>query len=493
MKKQIIKAFALLALAGGMSGCGNDFLDTKYYRGIDSETGLNSVNNINTALNGTYDRLFRYQFAGNYATNIGDLMTDITYWNTKTGHLDGLYKYTFTDTDTYLKAIWEYGYKVADNAARVIQASKALYESVSETEKAELNLIMAEAYALRGYVQLRLVNVYGHQVKVNGTDHSSTPGIVVIDEPIPALSDVSRSTVGQSYDAVLSDFNNSLSSFTAAGKDRGDELVYFNRAAVHGLLARTHLYMENWDGAMQSAQAALTAKGITTLTYGNTAYKALYNSGTSNSESMLALAITPTQNWSANSSGTFWFTYSYSPSPKLISLYGENDCRTSVFTWDPESTGDVPIFAGGKFAHYSTGNPAHGTNYLVNAAEMFLIIAEANLKSSSGSLTNAQNALLTVAKRNADIASTSDLPATSEALMAFIKDERARELFQEGFRLFDLRRWDESASVYAYGSPNIQFTYTNFKISDLVLPIPSDEVTSGWGVEQNNWSNTLPK
>lgn len=124
---------------------------------------------------------------------------------------------------------------------------------------------------------------------------------------------------------------------------------------------------------------------------------------------------------------------------------------------------------------------------------MFLIIAEANLKSSNGSLTNAQSALLTVAKRNTDITSVSDLPTTSNDLLKFLKGERARELFQEGMRLYDLRRWDEKAEVYAFKAPNVSFTYTNYKISDLVFPIPSAEVNSGFGVEQNDWSSTLPK
>ncbi len=492
MKKHILKAFICLILTGGIFGCGDSFLDTKYYKGIDVETGLNSVTNISTALNGTYYRLFQYYFAGNYAINIGDIPTDISYWNAKTGHWDNIYTYTFTDTETYLKYIWEYGYKVADNAARVIQASKDLYEESIDSEKAELDLYMAEAYALRGYAQLLLTNIYGHQIKVNGTDHSSALGIVVIDEPIEALTQVSRSTVGKSYEAVVSDFTNSLAHFAAAGGDRGS-LTYFNQAAVSGLLARTYLYMENWDSAMQSAQKALDIAGITTLNYTHNSYRALYNTATSNTESMFALAITSSQNWSANSSGTLWSTYNYSPSPKLLSLYGSNDCRISIFEEGTESTPVAPVFNGGKFAHFSSGNAAYGTHYIVNAPEMFLIIAESNLKSTSGSLTNAQSALLTVAKRNAAITSTSDLPSTAEGLMAFLKNERARELFQEGMRLYDLRRWDEAAEVYAYGAPDIKFTFSNYKISDLVFPIPSAEITSGFGVEQNDWSKTRPQ
>ncbi len=85
-------------------------------------------------------------------------------------------------------------------------------------------------------------------------------------------------------------------------------------------------------------------------------------------------------------------------------------------------------------------------------------------------------------------------PSTADELLSFIKDERACKLFQESLRLYDLRRWGNPAEVYAYGAPNISFTYTNYQISDLVYPIPSDEVTAGFGVEQNeNWSSTLPR
>lgn len=492
MKKQILKAFTMLILAGGISGCGENFLETDYYKGVDATTGLNSVTNVTTALNGVYDRLFRYYFAGNYAITIGDVPTDISYWNSKTNHWNDIYTFTLTDTDLYLEYIWNYGYKVADNAARVIVGATALYDKCNEDEKAELDLCLAEAYALRGYAQLLLTNIYGHQVKVDGTDFSSEPGIVVVEQPIEAFAEVSRSTVGKSYEAVLSDFKNSLQHFAAAGTDRGD-LNYFGVASVNGLLARTCLYLEDWNNAKQYAQAALDAAGISTLTYGMPAYKALYGSAISNTESMFALAITSSQNWSANSCGTLWSTYNFSPSPKLLSLYGENDCRTSIFGYSAESTEAAPVFNGGKFASFSSGNPAHGTNYIVNAPEMFLIIAEAELQSPTGVLKNAQDALLVVAKRNADITSVADLPATPAELLSFLKDERARELFQEGLRLWDLRRWGESADVYAYGAPEIKFSFTNYKISDLVFPIPNSEIVAGFGVEQNDWSKTLPK
>lgn len=493
MKKLILKGFSLLVLAAGVSSCGNDFLETNYYSGLDVDTSLNSVNNLSTALNGTYYRLYHYYFAGNYAVSIGDVPTDLSYWNGKSGHFNTVYSFTYNDTDTYLLCIWNMGYKTADNAARIIQAAESLYADADEETKAELDAILAEAYALRGYAQLILVNVYGHQIKVAGADFSEQPGIVVIDRPVKALTQVKRSTVGQSYEAVIGDLKASLAHFTAAGGDRGD-LFYFGEAAVHGILARTYLYMEQWDNAKESAKEALDAAGITTLTYTADGYKALYNSNTSNVESFFALAISPSQNWSANSSGTLWSSYNISPSPKLLSLYAATDCRKSIMGMGKESTSTIPVYGGGKFAHYSSANPANATHYLVNAPEMFLIIAEAEAQSATGSLTDAQNALLTVAKRNSAITAVADLPSDKAGLLSFIKDERARELFQEGHRLYDLRRWGDKASVYAYLAPDVNFTYNDYEISNLVFPIPLDEINSGFGVTQNEeWSDTLPR
>lgn len=106
MKKYILKAFMLMALGAGMTSCGDTFLETDYYSGIDTEDALTSISKISTALNGTYYNLYHYSFAGNYAINIGDIPTDISYWNGKTGHFDGIYTFTIVDTDTYLNSIW---------------------------------------------------------------------------------------------------------------------------------------------------------------------------------------------------------------------------------------------------------------------------------------------------------------------------------------------------------------------------------------------------
>ncbi|MDE7110159.1 MAG: RagB/SusD family nutrient uptake outer membrane protein, partial [Muribaculaceae bacterium] len=329
MKKAYIKALAALMLSVGATSCGDSFLDTEISNGIDLDGGLSNVQNIGYALNGTYYRLFYYYFSGNYATSIGDIASDITYWNGSTGHMSDFYQFTPTPTSTYLYYIWNYGYKVADNSSRIISAGKHL-TNLTEEDQADLDEFMAEAYALRAYSHFMLVNIFGHQVMVNGTSFADQPGIVVIDEPIPAGAQVARSTVGDAYKQIESDLKNSLDYFERAGWEN-DGIFYFTPAAVQGLLSRVYLYEEKYADSADAAQKALDLKGISELAYTDASYKALYNGGASNNESFFALNINTTDNWSANSCGTLWSTYSYSPSPYLQSIMADDDVRRAVW------------------------------------------------------------------------------------------------------------------------------------------------------------------
>lgn len=491
MKKLYIPALAAILTTGALSSCGSDFLEVEIPNGVDLEKGLTTVPNIGYALNGTYDRFGSYYFTATWGTAFGDIASDISYWNGLTGHYQNEYQFKPTETDSYIRYIWEYGYKVIDNSARIIKAGNELLPEVSGSDRADLQMYLAEAYALRAYASFALTNIYGHQYKVAGQDFGSNPGIVIVEEPVEAGAQVSRSSVADCYNFIISDLQNSLSLFREAGQDKGTPL-YFGEAAAHGLLSRVYLYAENWAGAESEARAALTAAGNKPLAYTADEYLSHYNVQYGNSESFLYVAITPANNFSANSMGTLWSTYNYSPSPYLRSLYAADDVRLSTWADGKSSTPSAPVFNGGKYQGYGAPqNPAYATCYLINAPEMWLNIAEAAAR--QGKASDAAEALLVVAKRNPAITDTGDLPSGADAILAFIRDERARELFQEGFRLFDLRRWDITANLSAINAPSIDWEYKNYQVSKCVFPIPAAEINTHAGVTQNEgWSGTFP-
>ncbi len=490
-----------LMLTVSATSCGDKFLDTDIYDGTDNETLLATPDGVGVALNGAYYRLSQYYFAGNYATTLGDISSDIIYWNATNSHQNASYQFNYLDTYYGFEYIWVYGYKVIDNAARVLQTAKELMPSFPDYES-DLYQYQAEAYALRAYAMLVLTNTFGHQVKVNGQDFSNELGVSIVDTPVPEFQNVKRSSVGECYTQILNDLNASIAAFDAADQySRSYEV--FTPASVYGLMARVKLYLEDYSGALAAATKALELAGITELATTASAYENLYATTWSNKESLFYLALDTKTNWSANSCGTLFTTYCYGPSPYLVSLYGDEDVRTSIMYWTNQAGtayvnygAATPWYGGGKFGQGSFnsvegGNPAYQTNYLINAPEMFLIQAEANIQLNNE--TAAKKALLTVAMRDNAITSVEDLPSGKAAIMDFIKDERARELFQEGHRLWDLRRWGKTANLYAYGAPALNYQIEDANMSDIIFPIPQSEINAGYGIEQTpGWANTRP-
>lgn len=492
MKKIIIKSFTALVACSILSGCGNSFLDTPMYNAVDIENGLNDPSTVGYALNGAYSYLLQYQSAGNYSSLIGDYASDIVYNGLEMGtHGTDLYQFIYNETTGTFSSIWSYDYKVINLAARVIQACEQLLPDATPAEAEELNMYEAEARTLRAYSTLMLTNIFGHQVMVAGKSYAEEPGIVLVDTPVQAYEHIERSTVGQCYTQIVADLTKAISLFEK-GESR-DNMYYLSPQAAYGLLARTYMYLEKWSEAAQAAQKAISLSGITTLTYDPVDYKALYNGGKSNVESMFALAINSTDNNGTNSAGQFFNNYGYSLSPYLYSLYAPTDCRLSIMGFvDGEWWQNKIAFNGGKFGYFEGSNVTYATNYLINAPEMYLIQAEAY--ANLNQLSDAQKALLVVAKRNNAITSVDDLPSSQSGLLEFLHNERARELFQEGFRLWDLRRWNIACNLDAIGAPTIMFNYTNQHVGDLVFPIPANEVNAGFGVTQNStWSSSMPK
>ena len=380
MKNIFAKALGAAAVAMTMTSCGDSFLDTDIYDAVDMEGALDNANRVELALNGTYYRFSQYYFAGNFATVTPDIASDITYWNGSNSHQNAMYQFNYLDTEYSMLYIWAYGYKVVDNAARIIQACDQQIPSATGDDKETLIRAKSEAHALRAYAMSVMINVFGHQVKVNGQDYSSSTGVVVVNDPVVAGTQVSRSSVGDCYAQILSDLNTAVAGFNEVGDRRS--LFAFGKASALVL----------WP-----------------------AYEALYAGNNTNTESFLALALDEKTNWSANSCGTLFTTYCYGPSPYLVSLMGENDIRTYIWYWTDQKRskivpyGDaVPWFGGGKFGVPASGNCAEATNYLINAPEMFLIEAEAKVRSANKDLDAARQALLVVAKRNLDITSTAD-------------------------------------------------------------------------------------
>ena len=464
MKRKLIYIIGLIVSLTTIWSC--DF-DTKIYTAIDMDNAFGSAQDINNALNGVYRNVGYYQFRGNNVVAISDMASDVAEADASSGHYVAINMWTFNATSPELLETWTYGYKIIDQSTRGINGALALLESegLPDGDDAKLESALSQFYALRALAHFDLVNIFGLPYKAGGGN--SQAGIVVVgSEPIEEFEEVSRSTVEETYAQIKSDIANAKQ-YAGARINQ----YYFNEAAINALDARVNLYMHNYPAAITAAQAAITSRNASPVD--SAAYIDMWKSTAITGEDIFTIVKSEDDNLSANALNTLYGSYGGKLSQFTINKFNDKDIRFGLID---ESDGHPKKYDGIASAAAVSNIP------VFRVSEMYLIIAEAQAR--QGNIIPAQTALLYTAKRDKDIKTIDDLPATQGELLDFIADERIREFFVEGHRFYDLRRTGATATI----AGDETFVPANF-----VFPIPSEEINSGFGVTQNEgWSNNLP-
>lgn len=468
MKRILTYIFSLIVGVASFSSCS---FDTDIYTAIDMEDAFGSAQDIENALNGVYRNLGNHMYRGNRVVAIGDMSSDISVASASTGHYYAINSWSFADTSGELLDVWSYAYKVIDQSTRAINGSQKLIEDggLPEGDDEKLEVAMSQFYALRALAHFDLVNIFGLPYKAGG--NNSQPGIVIVDkDPIEDFQPVERSSVEDTYVQILKDIE------SAKKYAKGDiDQYYMNEAAIYALEARVNLYMHRFEAAAKAANEAIKLRDSDGVS--NDTYVTMWRSVAITGEDIFTLVKSNDDNLSANSLNTLYGSYKGSVSQFTKDMINSTDIRSKLIYNSSAFEGHHP----GKFDGLPS-SLAVGNIPVFRLSEMYLIVAES--EAQLGNVGASQKALLYTAKRDSKITSESDLPATKDALLTFIADERVRELFVEGHRFYDLRRTGAVAEIG--GDPN-------FVAQKFVFPIPSEEINSGFGVKQNEgWNDNLP-
>jgi len=482
---RILKFTAILAAVIGLAlastSCRKDFLNPPMWGSIDEQTALRTPRDVRNALVGTYQRLAGAAFYGRNAHAVIDFLGDMAGLDlTNSGHLRQFVEYTITEADGGVLDIWSRGYMTIDMAARVITNGKRiLANTTADGDVKNINMDLAQAYGIKALVHFYMVNFWGLPYNL---EPNSLGLVVVGDNPIPIGTEVSRSTVRQTYAQILDDIASAKTHF-AAGAGGGTypssvHQYWMNEAAVYALEARVHLYMgTNMNAAITAAQEGLTKSGARVVDT-VTVYKPMWGQSTPTPEDIFTIHFTSATQLSANSMPTLWAAYRAVVYPKYVSLFDTADYRLSLL-------GDKTITGNHFLLKYPNTN-AVNNNSIFRASEMHLIIAEAQARNNN--LPAARTALLNVAKRNPNITGVDHLPQNQAELLAFIADERARELTGEGHRWFDLRR----TGALLNRTSDLK-NIADFDVKNNVMPIPQQERNAS-KIEQNpNWAQNMPR
>ncbi|HEY8971989.1 MAG TPA: RagB/SusD family nutrient uptake outer membrane protein [Puia sp.] len=424
-----------------------------------------------TALNGVY-----YRMAGGGADNNG---VPSTMWNSlveeTSSQLSGMLSYTFGGggldehkykaTDYSVGMLWSYGYALVNAANGFLKNIDPLTKITPAAKKQ----MIAEAKFLRAFGNTQLLLYYGQFY-----DTTSAYGIILHDAFVqPDNVYMSRSSVGASYDAILSDLDAAIPDLPAVSSS----IAYANTWA--GKLLEARVLINRGTAADYAKVVALAQDVIANgpFTLEGNVKDLFWTKGLSSSEVMLGVQPYSTQNIK-------WKDYIYYDS------YGPNSFMDSLFNGDPRADWQIRTINSAygsnvaltKYYPGSISNIAAAAvtenSYVFRLTEAYLLEAEA-IVASGGSLNDAKGLLKTVmAHAGFTDFSGVDAAATAADLQLLIIGEEMKSFVAEGGQdWFALRRLP-FATVQSL-LPSIKDK------SLLIFPIPDAEIISNNKIKQN--------
>lgn len=271
--------------------------------------------------------------------------------------------------------------------------------------------------------------------------------------------EMKRASLYDSYQFVLNDL---AKAYDYMEPDEGTTLVasdyydspYFNEFTVQALMARVYLYMQDWDNAIKysskliDSDLYLLSSATTVYTNDMSYYDYMWKYDAS-TETIWKVGFLPTSYGGAL--GQVFLNFDeisyrpdYVPGQAALNTYEGNDLRYASFFQDMPTGYSHGLVWPLLMKYY--GNMEFVSNYRIyhvnmpkvfRLSEQYLIRAEAYCQKEDFAKASADISTL----RQARYQSYGSATLTSENWLDEIDKERLRELFMEGFRLQDLKRW----------------------------------------------------
>lgn len=484
-----LKYIAIILIGNVFFSC-SDFLEPEPSSSITTDNYYTSAAELETGLMGAYaaiQGINDYDKDANHGVQYEFYVTEMRSDNTSTkspdsedasdaGQLESL---EVLPTNNFVGNYYS-------SYFQVIYRANVILENIGVVDDANKALaIEAEAKFLRAYAYFNLVRLFGD--------------LPLVDRVIsPAETEIQFTRVDKSliYDFIVSDLNSAISGgLSTAYKTRA------TKAAAQGLLAKVYLTIatpEAYTNAQLICEEIINSKKFSLM---NNFHDVFYSEGNSevifaigynsnvqdnsqlfSSEWMNAVGRTSGVNYATtdvvaaiDANGGNRTANSYRADP--LTVLGGGTVRYQVAKYFPDGAD------GGSDGKTFTGLPRlAGNDWIVlRYADILLMHTEAIM--GSGTETSNGNAIdsyMEVRKR-AGFILASDRPSSLKKETLLL--ERRVELAFENHRMFDLIRFGAAqATLSAFASAN----NFNFTSTDLLLPIPQNEINLSKGVMNQN-------
>ena len=526
MNKLKNKIIALCLCSIALCSC-EDFLDPS----STSEFVPKDANSLNELLLGEAYPRNDIDGMNIFLNLLDDDITAMPYQTPQDGFDANRFLAAYTWQPDMFKMMEEAGYSntnMYEQYYELILGANAVIDYIDQVndEKQNINYVLAQAYALRGFLYFKLVNIFGQPI-------NSQPDALGV--PLKLNSGVentenalARRTVKDVYAQVINDLKEAERLYETLPADKQFAKDYrTSLPMVQLLLSRVHLYQENWSDAASYAHKVMTNSNfklldlnvVETLTEEGYPFYKTYHAYSESSEVIWVYgSVSDMGSWVMSYAGTsnpkdnnrVMHAY-FKASDDLMETYEDTDLRKERYIikkavrdergidiWTPMAIGKLsvnipqdngvslnnfykPISGSGVFGRSLRLSEAY-LNYAEAKAMMYQMGTDAN------GATEAQDALdeLRVKRYAANDFKSLDI-TDAEELIQFVRNERRRELCFEDHRWYDLRRWGMKEIKHVwYNDANTKSTFTLTQgDKGYTVPIPDEAMDLNAALKQN--------
>lgn len=466
---------------------------------IPADKAITTVNEADQAVIGIYSAFMSPALYSGYLTLLPDLQCDLAYAvEGYTNTYGDIWRWDILGTNSEIAAVYGGLYDIIGRCNFLLEflddVEKNTYD---DTDLDRIEQFYGEAYFARALAYSELIKLFCKSYE-SQSEAESELGVVIRDSYY-SNKPIERASLQESYQFVLDDLEKAelylkLDEDFAAGTLYNT--TYFNEYTVHALRARVALYMKDYKQAIESA-----TKVIESNQYLLSSASEEYSSGvtyfdymwqTDNATEIIwKIGFTSTNYGGAL--GRVFFNYDYVsmkpdyvPAQWVLDLYSSSDARYNTY-FTTYQTGHTHGLSWPLLTKYWGNTNLYNEAMLLNVsmpkvfrlAEQYLIRAEAYASMEKPDYTKAGNDIATLrAYRYANFGG--GVSVNEDNAMQVIEEERVKELYMEGFRLMDLKRWHKGFEREEQTNSLPEGSSLKVEKDDplFVWPIPSHELES---------------
>lgn len=489
--------------------CATSCLDKYPEDAVSEDEAIITVEQADQAVIGIYSSLLSGALHSGYLTLLPDIQCDLVYAvNGYSNTYGDVWRWDILSTNAQIEAVYGSLYDVIGRCNFLLENVEKIKTGITDDDALDLlDQYCGEAYFARAFAYSELIRLFCKSYE--GDEEAKAELGVVLTSSHSVKDSIRRASLYDSYAFVIKDLDRAAE-LLGVDEDYDGALyseTYFNEYTAYALRARIALYMKDYDAAIE-----YSSKVIDSGWYALSSASTEYASGISYYQYMWAYDMSTEVIWQlgytstdyGGALGTVFFNYDYTsfkpdyvPAQWVLDLYSANDLRYDAFFQEYPTgyshglTWPLVVKYWGNMQLYSETSILNLTMPKVfRLSEQYLIRAEAYCMRSTPLYSKASKDITTL--RTARYSTYGGSTAmNADNAMEIIEEERVKELFMEGFRLTDLKRWHKGFER----TPQSE-TLTNgnaLKVDAdnplFVWPIPQHELESPDADIQPNESN----